>query len=221
MGMFTRFSDIFNSNINALLDKAEEPKKLLKLMIVEMESALSEARTSAASLIASKKTLQRQVRNLNEEAQTWAARAELALERDKEDLARAALKEKNDCLQAAEAKAKELHELELSLNGLESDVQKLQGKLNEALAKQQKLNQQYQILQKRQNIRQISHQDQLGKTLAKLEGFEKKLDRLEAEVESYDIGQQPGLAEQIDGLVKDEELDVELEALKQKMKKAS
>ncbi len=221
MGMFTRFSDIFNSNINALLDKAEEPKKLLKLMIVEMESALSEARTSAASLIASKKTLQRQVRNLNEEAQTWAARAELALERDKEDLARAALKEKNDCLQAAEAKTKELHELELSLNGLESDVQKLQSKLNEAVAKQQKLNQQYQTLQKRQNIRQISHQDQLGKTLAKLEGFEKKLDRLEAEVESYDIGQQPGLAEQIDGLVKDEELDAELDALKQKMKKAS
>ncbi|PIP79971.1 MAG: phage shock protein PspA [Gammaproteobacteria bacterium CG22_combo_CG10-13_8_21_14_all_40_8] len=221
MGMFTRFNDIISSNINALLDKAEEPKKLIKLMIVEMENALAEARTSAAVILADKKTIEREIKQLSEQSQGWVEKAELALRHEKEDLAKAALQEKNRCIQLIESKTKELSILQQSLNGLEVDLQRLQSKLNEALNKQKRLDQQCESLQKRKQIHLVSHQYQRDKTLNKLEGFERKLDRLEAEVESFDLGNKPGLAQQIEALAANEELENELQALKQKMKVAS
>ncbi len=221
MGIFTRCSDIISSNINALLDKAEEPRKLLKLMVIEMENALAEARTGAAAILADKKTIEREVRQLNEQSVIWVERAELAIAHNKESLAKAALKEKNVCELAIGSRNEELQVLGSALMGLESDIQQLQSKLNEALQKQKTLSKQCEMLQKRKQIRQVSHQHQVELTMAKLEGFERKLDRLEADVESYDLISKPDLAEQIDSLKKDEQLEQELQNLKQKIKMAS
>lgn len=226
MGVFKRFSDIVNSNLNAMLDKAEDPQKLLRLMISEMEETLADARSDAAAIIADKKSFQREIRELEIQSKSWQEKAQLAVNKDKDELARGALKEKKTCDEKSEICKNALVEVEKALNTLESDMERLQAKLDEAQAKQLSYEKRIQSLQQTKQIRQVSHQSRVENTMQKLDRFHRKLDRMEAEVESYDFAQKPSqnrpLAQQIDDLGSDEALEAELQSLKENaVKKAS
>ena len=139
MGIFSRLTDIINSNINALLDKAEDPEKMVRLIIQEMEETLVEVRTQSAKLIADKKELGRRGERLTREADDWETKAETALANSREDLARAALKEKTRALETAELIANDLGVVEENLLKLGSDITALQQKLGDAKSRQKAL----------------------------------------------------------------------------------
>ena len=136
MGIFSRFSDIVNSNINAILDKAEDPEKIVRLMIQEMEDTLVEVRSAAARSIADKKSLNRKLEALEKDVADWEAKAELALSKKREDLAKAALVEKNNAAAAAEATRDEYQMVEGGLSKLNEDIARLEAKLQDAKTRQ-------------------------------------------------------------------------------------
>jgi phage shock protein A len=125
VGIFSRFSDIVNSNINALLDKAEDPEKMVRMIIQEMEDTLVEVRSASAKTIANKKDIGAQIVKLEAEAADWQAKAELALSKDREDLARAALQEKKKCKEAAEILAKDRALVEEEIGKLQDEIGEL------------------------------------------------------------------------------------------------
>ncbi len=139
MGIFTRFSDIVNSNINAILDKAEDPEKIVRLMIQEMEDTLVEVRSAAARSIADKKDLNRKLGLLESEEGEWDAKAELALRKGREDLAKAALVEKSRASSAAEMIRSDYAAIDEGLTKLNQDIAKLETKLLDAKARQKSL----------------------------------------------------------------------------------
>ena len=132
MGIFSRFTDIINSNINAILDKAEDPEKMVRLIIQEMEETLVEVRTQSAKLIADKKELNRRIERLRREAEDWDSKAEIALNKGREDLARAALKEKTEATEEAAIIESDLDVIDGNLDKLSGDIQLLQQKLVDA-----------------------------------------------------------------------------------------
>ena len=131
MSVFRRFSDVLNSNVNAMLDKAENPEKLVKMIINEMESTLLNVRTESARTIADKKEMERQIKNYEAEVESWQKRAELALEKGRDDLAKQALQEKHRIEDAITAQTKEFAALEVALERLDHDIAKLQSKLKQ------------------------------------------------------------------------------------------
>ena len=135
MSVFKRFSDVLNSNVNAMLDKAENPEKLVRMIISEMENTLLNVRTESAKTIADKKEMERQIKSFEAEIESWQKRAELALAKGREDLAKQALQEKHRIEQAIEAQTKEFSLLEVAIERLDHDIAKLQSKLNEAVAR--------------------------------------------------------------------------------------
>jgi phage shock protein A len=136
MGIFSRFTDIINSNINNLLDKAEDPAKMVRLIIQEMEDTLVEVRSSSAKTLADKKELSRQVTKLEKDALQWQDKAELALSKDREDLARAALVEKKKSSESAQALLEELAHTDEHISKLQNEISQLQEKLTDAKARQ-------------------------------------------------------------------------------------
>ena len=136
MGIFSRFSDIVNSNINALLDKAEDPEKMVRLIIQEMEDTLVEVRSTSAKTIAEKKELQRVVSRLEEDVADWQGKAELALSKDRDDLARSALIEKQKAADQAASVNADIANLDLHISKLQDEVSQLQEKLADAKARQ-------------------------------------------------------------------------------------
>ena len=139
MGIFTRFSDIVNSNINAILDKAEDPEKIVRLMIQEMEDTLVEVRSAAARSIADKKDLNRKLEALERELRDWDDKAELAIRKGREDLAKAALVEKSRVAQAAEIIKQDYLAVDEGLAKLNEDIARLESKLEDAKARQKAL----------------------------------------------------------------------------------
>ncbi len=203
-----------------MLDKAEDPQKLLRLMIAEMEDTLADARSDAASILVDRKSFQREIRELDASTISWESKAQLAVNKDKDELARGALLEKKKCVEKSEICQSALVEVEKALNTLESDMERLQSKLNEALEKQLSFEKRFQSIKQSKQIREVSHQSRVNGTMQKLERFQRKLDRMEAEAESFSFGQKNvqngSLAQQIDDLERDEELEAELAALKKK-----
>lgn len=221
MGIFSRLSDIINSNVTALLDKAEDPQKMIRMIIQEMEETLIEVRSSSARIIADKKTLSRRIDALMSEVGGWEDKASLAISKGREDLARAALVEKNNLQADLDVASAEMAALEEHLAALEEEVSQLQNKLNEAKAKQKALVLKVQATQQRIDIKRQTSRDSLNDAFEKFESFERRIDLMEGELESTDLGRKGSqtLAEEIADLERSEKIDAELEALKAKMKK--
>ena len=217
MGVFSRITDIVNSNINSLLDKAEDPEKMVRLIIQEMEETLVEVRTASARAIADKKELERRRERLQDEAADWERKAELAVSKGRDDLARAALVEKSKAEDVATALAAELTTLDGALAKLNDDIHALQQKIKDARARQKAILVRGKAAQTRLGVRRHLHDHSIDDAMNRFEEYERKMDDLEGQVESFDLGQR-SLKEQIDDLAVDESVDEELRELKARVK---
>ena len=213
MSVFSRLSDIVNSNLNALLDRAEDPEKMVRLIIQEMEETLVEVRTTSARAIADKKELARRREGLGAEAAEWERKAELAIRKERDDLARAALVERNRAAEMAQAAGDEVQILDETLAKLNGDVAALQAKIKDAKARQSALIVRGQTAQTRLGIRRQLSEHNIDDAMHRFELYERKLDDLEGMVESYDLGQKT-LAAEIEELEDNERMDEELAKLK-------
>ncbi len=214
MGIFSRFSDIVNSNINAILDKAEDPEKLVRLMIQEMEDTLVEVRSAAARAIADKKEIGRQLEGLEREARDWQAKAELALDKNREDLAKAALAERARIKHAAEALEQQQKAVAEGLDKLSADIVRLEEKLADAKQRQRAILARHQTAQRRLEVRKRLHDYRIDDAFVRFDQFERRMNDLEAHVESYDIGGKKDLKQEFSELESADAVEKELEALK-------
>jgi phage shock protein A len=221
MGIFTRFADIVNSNINALLDKAEDPEKLIRLIVQEMEDTLVEVRTASARTIADKKEISRRVLLLDNEVNEWESKAELAISKGREDLAKAALQERNKSDIAKTGLQQELDKVEAELQRLTAEVSQLQDKLNDARARQKALLMRHNTTSSRLKVKRSLYDNTGDRAVDKFERFERKLEDLESEVESYDISGNRSLADEINDLENQEAIDQQLAELKKRVKSNS
>lgn len=219
MGIFSRFADIISSNINALLDNAEDPKKMIRLIIQEMEETLVEVRSSCARMIADKKEVQRRVSRLHDGACEWERKAKLAISKGRDDLARAAIAEKGLLLEALSEAESELASLEEHMETLNDEVGQLQKKLDEARAKQKTLVLRAQTTENRYKVKRQLHATKTEDAFNKFELFEQRMDNLEGKVEAYDVGRKD-LSQEIDELEKDEVVNDELERMKKELNQA-
>ncbi|GAA6173618.1 phage shock protein PspA [Colwellia sp. KU-HH00111] len=218
MGIFSRFTDIINSNINSILDKAEDPAKMVRLIIQEMEDTLVEVRSSSAKTLADKKELTRQVTRFENEAQQWQDKAELALSKDREDLARAALLEKKKSTENSQALVEELVHVESHITKLQDEISQLQEKLADAKARQKAIVIREKTVNSRLKVKQNIDSTKVNDALNRFDHYERKIDDLEAQVESHDLGSK-SLSDEIAELESNEKIDDELASLKAKMKK--
>lgn len=216
MGIFSRFSDIVNSNINALLDKAEDPEKMVRLIIQEMEDTLVEVRSTSAKTIAEKKELQRVVSRLEEEVVDWQAKAELALAKNRDDLARSALIEKQKAADQAASVVADIANLDAHVSKLQDEVAQLQEKLADAKARQKSMLMRQKTVASRLEVKKSLDSNRLNDAMYKFERYEQKIDSLEAQVESYDLGKKT-LRDEFADLAAQDKIDSELAALKAKL----
>jgi len=217
MGIFSRFTDIINSNINNLLDKAEDPAKMVRLIIQEMEDTLVEVRSSSAKTLADKKDLVRQANRFEKEAAQWQEKAELALSKGREDLARAALVEKNKCAEKSVSLNDELSHVDEHINKLQEEISQLQDKLADAKARQKAIIMREKTAESRLKVKKKIDSDKVNDALGRFDQYERKIDDIESQVDAYDLGSK-SLADEISELENDESVDNELAALKAKMK---
>ncbi|MDM7860082.1 phage shock protein PspA [Alteromonas sp. ASW11-36] len=220
MGIFSRFTDIVNSNINALLDKAEDPEKMVRLIIQEMEDTLVEVRSASAKTIASKKDVSAQISKYKAEAQDWESKAELALSKEREDLARAALQEKSKCEEAAEALTKEYAVIEEQISKLQDETAQLQDKLADAKARQKTIIMRQKTASSRLEVKKSLDSGKVDSAMGRFEQYERKIDDLESQVEAYDLGKKT-LNDEFAELESGGKVDDELAALKKKMQAKS
>ncbi len=214
MGIFTRFSDIVNSNINAILDKAEDPEKIVRLMIQEMEDTLVEVRSAAARSIADKKDLNRKIEALDSERDDWDDKAELAMRKGREDLARAALIEKSRVAAAAEAFKEDYVAVDEGLSKLNDDIARLEAKLEDAKARQKALLARHKTASSRLAARKKIHDYKIDDAMLRFEAYTRRIDDVEGRVEAYDLGMPKGLDHEFAGLEAEEAVKKELDALK-------
>lgn len=214
MGIFSRFSDIVNSNLNAILEKAEDPEKIVRLMIQEMEDTLVEVRSAAARSIADKKELNRKLAAIEKEAGEWESKAELAVRKGRDDLAKAALAEKAAVDQAAESLKAQYTHVDEGLSQLNDDIARLEEKLADAKSRQKALLMRHRTATRRLEIRKQLHENKIDDALMRFEAFERKMEYVEGRVEAYDLGLRKDLHSEFSGLESDEAVEEELAALK-------
>jgi phage shock protein A len=217
MGIFTRFSDIVNSNINAILDKAEDPEKIVRLMIQEMEDTLVEVRSAAARSIADKKDLNRKLEALDQELEDWDEKAELAVRKGREDLAKAALVEKSRVAQAAEVLKQDYVAVDEGLSKLNEDIARLEAKLEDAKARQKALLARHKTASSRLAARKKIHDYKIDDALIRFEQYTRRIDDVEGRVEAYDLGLPKDLKHEFASLEAEESVAEELEALKRRI----
>lgn len=219
MGIFTRLTDIIQANVSAALDRAEEPEKLVRLMVQEMEEALVELRTTSASLIAEKKTLQRKLTKQQSSVDYWHAQAEKALQKEREDLAKAALAEKQKANKEIDSIQPEIDRIDEVLSKVAQDSNSLHQKLTQAKGKLKEYQIRSQSAEVRVKAKSQLHSEQIDRALERFNEIEYKVDRIEAQIESYEVTQSSSLKTQFDELEKDDALDEELAALKAQVAK--
>ncbi|MBO1255184.1 phage shock protein PspA [Alteromonas sp. 5E99-2] len=218
MGIFSRFTDIVNSNINSLLDKAEDPEKMVRLIIQEMEDTLVEVRSTSAKTIASKKEIVHQINKFDSDAADWEAKAELAINKEREDLARAALQEKQRAADSAETLRTELSIVEEQISKLQDEVGQLQEKLADAKSRQKAILMRQKTVSSRLEVKRTLDSGKVDAAMERFGQFERKIDDLESQVEAYDLGKKT-LNDEFSELEADDKVTDELEALKAKMSK--
>ena len=214
MGIFTRFGDIVGSNINSMLDRAEDPEKLIKLMIHEMEDTLIELKAACAGVIAEKKRVE-QLRAANtSRIKYWDENARLAVDKGRDNLAREALIEKRRFIQRTESLAEESTELETLFAQYQDDIRQLEEKLKSAREKERLLIQRHthavRTIRARKQLRRMDNSD----TILKFEDLEHRLEYMEAEADLSDFGGKHNLEDELERLALDEEIDKELKTLK-------
>jgi phage shock protein A len=221
MGIFSRLADIVNSNLNALLASAEDPEKIIRLIIQEMEDTLVEVRSSAVRSIAERRELERRAESLRREEQDWEQKAELALTRGREDLARGALLARTHRAQARASVEQQIAVLVAALSQQNEDISKLQSKLADAKAREQSLAARRTTAGNRLKVREKLHDERINDAFFRFEAAERQLDQMEGRVESYDLGRTPGrgpsLEEELASLAADASVNDELEALKARL----
>jgi len=217
MSIFSRLSDIINSNITSLLDKAENPEKMIRMVIQEMEETLVEVRSGTAKVIAEKKTLMRRAEQLKKQAGDWETKAELALSKGRDDLAKAALLEKSNLNTSVEITEKDLEKLDQTLDKLSSEIEQLQAKLNDARARQKTIVMRTKATESRLDVNRHLNSYTIDNAMDKFEYYEKKIDMMEGQMDST-LVEKRGLQSEFDELEKEESIDRELEALKSKLK---
>lgn len=217
MGMFSRLTDIINANINSLLEKAENPEKLIRLIIQEMEETLVEVRSQAAKSIAEKKTLTRRLRGLETKVADWQKKAELALSKGREDLARSALIEKQKSEQELDSLQHEMISIDEMLNGVQDDCSRLQEKLAEAKRRQESFTLRQKSAEVRLKARHTINTGNIDNAIAKFERYQQKVDEVEAQVEAYDFGKNQSLESQFEELENQDLIDEQLQQMKKKV----
>lgn len=225
MGIFSRFADIMNANINSLLDRAEDPEKMARLMIQEMEETLIEVRSSAVKSIADRKEIERRLAKLKDGEKEWAEKAEFAIAKGREDLAKGALIAKRKLADQATSLEAELTVVEEALDKYNEDMGRLQAKLEEAKAKRKSIEICMQSAEKRVKMRKTLHDGRVDEALSRFDSLERRIDGLEADAEAYDLGKDSAktLEQEFADLEAENGIEDELAALKKKMdkKKAS
>lgn len=214
MGIFSRFTDIVNANINSILDKAEDPEKLVRLMIQEMQDTLVEVRSAAARAIADKKDITRKLQALDAEVQEWQAKAELAIDRGRDDLAKAALAEKAQLTRSAAALLEHRSAIEEGLQKLNADVARLESKLADARTRQKAIISRHRTVSRRLEVRKRIHDGRIDDALMRFERFERRVDDLEGHVEAYDLGIKKDLRQEFSELESSDAVEQELSELK-------
>ena len=219
MGIFTRFRDIISSNINAMLDKAEDPEKLIRLMIREMEDTLVEIKTACAGVMAGGKKIKRQLEGLGTRARYWEEKAELAVNKGRDDLAREALVEKRKFNRRIETLESDLGEHDLLIEQYQNDIRQLEEKLKSARDKQRMLVQRHIHAQKKMQAQEEMRRIDSSETVMKFDELENRIERMEAEADLVNYGKKTSLEAELEKLSVDDEIESELQALKSPLAK--
>jgi phage shock protein A len=217
MGIFSRLSDIVNSNINAILDRAEDPEKIIRLIIQEMEDTLVEVRSSAVRTIAEKKEIERRLATLEREHDEWQRRAELAVTKGRDDLAKAALNAKARIAAALSALQQQRQQIEDALARQNEDIGKLQAKLADAKTREKAIAARQKTAVNRIKLRTHLYDERITDAFARFEQVERALDEIEGKVEAFDLGRGKTLADELAGLEAESGVDEELKALKERL----
>ncbi|WP_219893341.1 phage shock protein PspA [Aquisediminimonas profunda] len=215
MGIFSRTRDIIAANVTDLLDKAEDPAKMIRMIILEMEETLVEVRATAARNIADQKEMRRHIAKLEKLEESWTEKAELALSKDREDLAKAALIERQKATDMAEQLQAEIGALDEALKSSEADIAKLQAKLREARTRQNAIMTRLESAHNRIKVREAYAGSKVEEAFARFDVLERRVDFAEGRADALYMGQEPkSLEEEINELKSSEKVDAALEALK-------
>ena len=212
--IFTRTRDIIAANVTELLDRSEDPARMIRMIIVEMEETLVEVRATAARSIADIKEMRRACARLDDMQANWTEKAQLALEKGREDLARAALQEKQKAAEMAESMHAEISQIEQVLRGYEKDIQRLQAKLAEARARQNAIASRMESAMTRARTSEVLHGSRTEEAFAKFEILERRADFAEGRADALALTGPKSLEEKIADLRAEESVDAELEELK-------
>ena len=219
MGIFSRTRDIVAANITDMLDRAEDPAKMIRLIILEMEETLVEVRSSAARTLAEQKEMRRHIAKLGRFQADWAEKAQLALSKDREDLARAALLERQKAADLIAQLEQEIATLDEAVRAYEDDIDKLQTRLREARVRQRSIVARLESAENRVRMRTLLSGERVDAAMARFEQLERRVDYAEGRAESLGLGDaaQPTLAEEIAALESNDKVDRELEAMKREL----
>ena len=212
--IFTRTRDIIAANMTELLDRAEDPARMIRMIIVEMEETLVEVRATAARSIADIKEMRRTMQRLDQLQDNWSEKAELALEKGREDLARAALNEKQKAADMADGLRDEMDQIEQVLRGYEADIARLQAKLAEARARQNAIANRIESAVTRAKAREVLHGSRTEDAFSRFELLERRADLAEGYADALGLTGPKSLEEEIAELKASEKVDAELESLK-------
>ena len=217
MGVFSRLSDIINSNLNAMLDKAEDPEKVVRLIIQEMEDTLVEVRTNAARALADRKEVTRKKDEFVRRGAEWESKAELALSKGREDLARGAVAAKRKAEEMIGYLDKELVAIDETVSKTNDDLARLQAKLKEARAKQRSLEIRRNAASDAVRVNRQVNDGRIEEALARFDRYERRIDELEAEAESWALGRPRTLEDEFAELEAEDAVKADLEALKRRI----